>query len=81
MSAWSPNFGKKRTTPSPFGFTCEDVEDERQAYHDAVILARHFQDAGMEPERLACRERARRHMGRADRIEALLPPTDNGESE
>ena len=58
----------------PFGFTREDVKDERQAYHDAVILARHYQDAGMERERLACRARAKRHMDRADRIEALLSP-------
>ena len=57
-----------------FGFTREDVVDERQAYHDAVVLARHYQDIDMEEQRLACRERARRHMERAERIEALLPP-------
>lgn len=60
----------------PFGFTREDVVDEHQAYHDAVMLARHFQDSGMERERLACKERARRHKERADRIEALLPPEE-----
>ena len=60
----------------PFGFTREDVHDERQAYHDAVILARHYQDAGMEDARYECIARAARHQRRSDRIAALLPPED-----
>lgn len=58
------------------GFTREDVEDERQAYHDAVVLARHYENSGMEREHQACRARAARHLARADRIEALLPPEE-----
>lgn len=58
----------------PFGLTHEDVTDEREAYTDAVRLARQAQDAGDEVTRLRYVERARRHRHRADRIAALLPP-------
>ena len=58
----------------PRKITRADVDDERQAYHDAVMLARHFQDAGMEPARLACRERAARHRRRAEVLASYLPP-------
>ena len=60
----------------PFGFTEEDVRDERQAYHDAVVLARHYREGGNEGLRLACIARAARHFDRANRIEALLPPRE-----
>lgn len=60
----------------PFGFTREDVKDEGQAYHDAVVAARHAGDRGDEEERQRLKEMARRHLHRADRIEALLPPED-----
>ncbi|HUT56641.1 MAG TPA: hypothetical protein VNA25_02075 [Phycisphaerae bacterium] len=56
-----------------FGFTEEDVRDERQAYHDAVVLAR---EGGNEGLCLACIARAARHFDRANRIEALLPPRE-----
>ena len=58
----------------PFGFTREDVEDEHLAYRDAVIVARHYQDAGDEQNQQLFIARAKRHISRAKRIEALLPP-------
>lgn len=56
------------------GFAWEDVDDERAAYHDAVVLARYAQERGDEAERQRLKERAARHVHRADRIAALLPP-------
>jgi hypothetical protein len=58
----------------PFGFTQEDVRDERNAENDCARLARQAQDGGDELERYKFVGRQRRHKERADRIEALLPP-------
>jgi len=58
----------------PFGFTQEDVKDERNAERDCMELARQAQDRGDELERYKYVGRARRHKEPADRIEALLPP-------
>ena len=57
-----------------FGFTQEDVNDEKAAENDCLRLARQAQDKGDELERYRFVGRARRHKGRANRIEALLPP-------
>lgn len=58
----------------PFGFTQQDVTDERMAYMDLVMLARQAQDMGDESMRLKRIEQSRRHYERAAKIAALLPP-------
>lgn len=59
----------------PFGFTQQDVIDERLAYVNLVTLARQAQEMGDESMRLARIEQSRRHYERAAKIAALLPPS------
>ena len=60
----------------PLGFTWEDVDDENQAYHDAVVMARWAQEEGDEERCQQFQGRARRHRLRAMKIAALLPPRE-----
>ena len=57
-------------------FTWEDVDDENQAYHDAVVMARWAQEEGDEERCQQFQGRARRHRLRAMKIAALLPPRE-----
>jgi hypothetical protein len=50
------------------------VEDERAAYRAAVLLARGYQEQGMERERQESRAIAGRHLDRARALKAYLPP-------
>jgi hypothetical protein len=60
----------------PFGFTAQDVIDEREvAAYCAAMAARHA-EGGDERTSQTFRELGERHAIRADKIAALLPPLD-----
>ena len=57
----------------PFGFTAQDVEDEREVADYCDAMARQLAEAGDEPTAATFRHLAERHRGRATKIAALLP--------
>jgi hypothetical protein len=62
----------------PFGFSAQDVIDEREvAAYCAAMAARHT-EAGDERTATTFRDLGARHAIRAEKIAALLPPLDEG---
>ena len=57
----------------PFGFTAQDVEDEREVAEYCEAMARQLEEAGDETTSTTFRHLGERHRGRASKIAALLP--------
>lgn len=59
----------------PFGFTAQDVEDERQVAEYCAAMARQLGTSGQTETASTFRQLGERHTVRAAKIAALLPPT------
>jgi hypothetical protein len=57
----------------PFGFSTQDVEDEREVAEYCEAMARQIADTGDDATSLTFRSLAERHRARASKIAALLP--------
>ena len=58
----------------PFGFSAQDVEDEREVAEYCGAMARQLGEAGDEATATTFRLLGERHRARAAKIAALLPP-------
>jgi hypothetical protein len=61
----------------PFGFSRQDVEDEREVADYCIAMTREHTAAGNLPVADTFRRLGERHRERADKIAALLPPIDD----
>ena len=60
-----------------FGFTMEDVSDERETAAELELYGRSCRGTVVDNDKASSLlARAQRHRDRADRIEALLPPEE-----
>lgn len=60
----------------PFGFTAQDVIDEREVQAYCAAMAQRHQEQGDPATASTFRSLGERHAIRADKIAALLPPVD-----
>lgn len=60
----------------PFGFSAQDVIDEREVHAYCMAMAQKHTADGDEATASTFRQLGERHAIRADKIAALLPPTE-----
>ena len=60
----------------PFGFTQQDVQDEREVSEYCAVMAKHHRETGDQATAAKFALLGGRHAERADKLAALLPPTD-----
>ena len=58
----------------PFGFTHQDVQDEREVSEYCAVMAKHHRETGDQVTAAKFALLGTRHAERADKIAALLPP-------
>ena len=64
----------------PFGFTAQDVIDEREVQAYCAAMAARHESQGDAATAQTFRDLGSRHAIRADKIAALLPPIETGGS-
>ena len=60
----------------PFGFTEQDVQDEREVSEYCAVMAKHHRDTGDQATAAKFALLGERHSERAGKIAALLPPIE-----
>jgi hypothetical protein len=58
----------------PFGFTHQDVQDEREVSEYCAVMAKHHRETGDQVTAAKFAMLGVRHRERADKLAALLPP-------
>jgi hypothetical protein len=58
----------------PFGFTQQDVQDEREVSEYCAVMAKHHRETGDQTTAAKFAMLGERHRERADKLAALLPP-------
>ena len=58
----------------PFGFTQQDVQDEREVSEYCAVMAKHHRETGDQTTAAKFAMLGGRHRERADKLAALLPP-------
>jgi hypothetical protein len=58
----------------PFGFTHQDVQDEREVSEYCAVMAKHHRETGDQATAAKFSLLGERHRERAEKIAALLPP-------
>jgi hypothetical protein len=58
----------------PFGFTQQDVQDEREVSEYCAVMAKHHRETGDQATAAKFAMLGVRHRERADKLAALLPP-------
>ncbi|HEV7991511.1 MAG TPA: hypothetical protein VGP25_06770 [Gemmatimonadaceae bacterium] len=64
----------------PFGFTQQDVQDEREVSEYCAVMAKHHRETGDQVTAAKFALLGERHRERADKLAALLPPMESPKS-